>query len=128
MVTHDIAVIPGDGIGQEVMPAALRVLEALGARHDIAFAFTDLDWGCERQVREGRLMPEDGLDQLLERDAVFLGAVGDPGVPDEVTLWGLLIPIRRDVRPVRQPAPGAALPRRAHPAAAIRGASTRHRA
>jgi tartrate dehydrogenase/decarboxylase/D-malate dehydrogenase len=107
MVTHDIAVIPGDGIGQEVMPAALRVLEALGTRHDIAFAFTEMDWGCERQVREGRLMPEDGLDQLLERDAILLGAVGDPRVPDHLSLWGLLIPIRRtfdqyvNLRPVR---------------------------
>ena len=107
MVTHDIAVIPGDGIGQEVMPAALRVLEVLGGRHDIAFAFTELDWGCERQVREGRLMPEDGLDQLLERDAILLGAVGDPRVPDHLSLWGLLIPIRRtfdqyvNLRPVR---------------------------
>jgi tartrate dehydrogenase/decarboxylase/D-malate dehydrogenase len=107
MVTHDIAVIPGDGIGEEVMPAALRVLEALGTRHDIAFAFTEMDWGCERQVREGRLMPEDGLDQLLERDAILLGAVGDPRVPDHLSLWGLLIPIRRtfdqyvNLRPVR---------------------------
>ena len=64
MPAHDIAVIPGDGIGAEVMPAALRALEALGARHDIAFAFTELDWGCERHVRTGRLMPEDGLEQL----------------------------------------------------------------
>ena len=107
MATHDIAVIPGDGIGREVMPAALRALEALGTRHDIAFSFTELDWGCERHVREGRLMPEDGLDQLLERDAILLGAVGDPRVPDHLSLWGLLIPIRRtfdqyvNLRPVR---------------------------
>jgi tartrate dehydrogenase/decarboxylase / D-malate dehydrogenase len=107
MPTHDIAVIPGDGIGREVMPAALRTLEALGTRHDIAFSFTELDWGCERHVREGRLMPEDGLDQLLERDAILLGAVGDPRVPDHLSLWGLLIPIRRtfdqyvNLRPVR---------------------------
>jgi tartrate dehydrogenase/decarboxylase / D-malate dehydrogenase len=107
MPTHDIAVIPGDGIGREVMPAALRALEALGIRHDIAFTFTELDWGCERHVREGRLMPEDGLDQLLERDAILLGAVGDPRVPDHLSLWGLLIPIRRtfdqyvNLRPVR---------------------------
>jgi tartrate dehydrogenase/decarboxylase/D-malate dehydrogenase len=80
MPTHDIAVIPGDGIGREVMPAALRALEALGTRHDVAFSFTELDWGCERHVREGGLMPEDGLDQLLERDAILLGAVGDPRV------------------------------------------------
>jgi tartrate dehydrogenase/decarboxylase/D-malate dehydrogenase len=104
---HDIAVIPGDGIGNEVMPAALRVLEALGDRHDITFSFTDLDWGCERYAESGRLMPEDGLDQLRERDAILLGAVGDPRVPDHLSLWGLLIPIRRafdqyvNLRPVR---------------------------
>jgi tartrate dehydrogenase/decarboxylase/D-malate dehydrogenase len=107
MPTHDIAVIAGDGIGTEVMPAALRVLEALGARHDIAFDFTELDWGCERHVRTGSLMPEDGLDQLRGRDAILLGAVGDPRVPDHLSLWGLLIPIRRafdqyvNLRPVR---------------------------
>jgi tartrate dehydrogenase/decarboxylase/D-malate dehydrogenase len=107
MPTHDIAVIPGDGIGAEVMPAARRALEALGARHGISFAFTELDWGCERHVRTGALMPEDGLDQLRDRDAILLGAVGDPRVPDHLSLWGLLIPIRRtfdqyvNLRPVR---------------------------
>jgi tartrate dehydrogenase/decarboxylase/D-malate dehydrogenase len=107
MPTHDIAVIPGDGIGAEVMPAALRVLEALGARHDITFDFAELDWGCERHVRTGSLMPEDGLDQLRDRDAILLGAVGDPRVADHLSLWGLLIPIRRtfdqyvNLRPVR---------------------------
>jgi tartrate dehydrogenase/decarboxylase/D-malate dehydrogenase len=107
MPTHDIAVIPGDGIGTEVMPAALRVLEALGARHDITFSFTELDWGSDRYEATGRLMPEDGLDVLRERDAILLGAVGDPRVPDHLSLWGLLIPIRRafdqyvNLRPVR---------------------------
>ncbi len=107
MPRHDIAVIPGDGIGQEVMPAALRALEALGARHDITFVFTELDWGCERHVREGSLMPDDGLERLRGHDAILLGAVGDPRVPDHLSLWGLLIPIRRtfdqyvNLRPVR---------------------------
>jgi tartrate dehydrogenase/decarboxylase/D-malate dehydrogenase len=106
-IHHDIAVIPGDGIGDEVMPAALRVLEALGERHGISFAFTHFDWGCERYAENGRLMPEDGLDQLRGRDAILLGAVGDPRVPDHLSLWGLLIPIRRtfdqyvNLRPVR---------------------------
>ena len=122
MPAHDIAVIPGDGIGAEVMPAALRALEALGARHDIAFAFTELDWSCRRHVRTGRLMPEDGLEQLRGRDAILLGAVGDPRVPDHLSLWGLLIPIRRafrqyvNLRPIRVfevCGPRCATPRRA---------------
>jgi tartrate dehydrogenase/decarboxylase / D-malate dehydrogenase len=104
---HDIAVIAGDGIGTEVMPAALAALRALGARHDLDFSFTELDWGCERHVEQGAIMPEDGLEQLAEHDAILLGAVGDPRVPDHLSLWGLLIPIRRafdqyvNLRPVR---------------------------
>ncbi|MFC7328864.1 tartrate dehydrogenase [Marinactinospora rubrisoli] len=104
---HDIAVIPGDGIGTEVMPEALRVLEAVGARHDIRFGLRHFDWSCETYRRTGRMMPEDGIDRLREHDAILLGAVGAPGVPDHVSLWGLLIPIRREfdqyvnLRPVR---------------------------
>jgi 3-isopropylmalate dehydrogenase len=94
MPTHDIAVIPGDGIGAEVMPAARRALEALGARHGISFAFTELDWGCERHVRTGALMPEDGLDQLRDRDAILLGAVGDPRVRPGILERDLLLRIR----------------------------------
>ncbi|RCV47964.1 tartrate dehydrogenase [Marinitenerispora sediminis] len=104
---HDIAVIPGDGIGTEVMPEALRVLEAVGARHGIRFGLRHFDWSCETYKRTGRMMPEDGIDQLRDHDAILLGAVGAPGVPDHVSLWGLLIPIRREfdqyvnLRPVR---------------------------
>jgi len=93
--THSIAVIPGDGIGREVVPAAQRVLEEVGALHGFAFAWTELDWSCERYARAGDMMPPDGLGQLREHEQVFLGAVGFPGVPDHVSLWGLLIPIRR---------------------------------
>lgn len=106
-VVHDIAVIPGDGIGREVVPAAQRVLEAAGSAYGFGLAWHQVDWGCEYYTRTGRMMPEDGLDQIAERDAVFLGAVGYPGVPDHVSLWGLLIPIRRafrqcvNYRPVR---------------------------
>ncbi|GAA1500254.1 tartrate dehydrogenase [Streptomyces synnematoformans] len=107
MTTHRIAVIPGDGIGQEVTPAALEVLDAVGRRHDVTFAYTPLDWSCARYRREGAMMPEDGIERLRAHDAVFLGAVGAPGVPDHVSLWGLLIPVRRafrqyvNLRPVR---------------------------
>ncbi len=107
MSTHKIAVIAGDGIGKEVVPEGIRVLEAAGAKHDVSFDWTEFDWSCERYAREGALMPDDGLDQLRGFDAIFLGAVGFPGVPDHVSLWGLLIPIRRafeqyvNLRPVR---------------------------
>jgi tartrate dehydrogenase/decarboxylase/D-malate dehydrogenase len=107
MTTYRIASIPGDGIGREVTPAAYEVLEAVGRRHGVEFAFTEFDWSCERYLREGAMMPEDGLDRLRPHDAVFLGAVGAPGVPDHVSLWGLLIPIRRafrqyvNLRPIR---------------------------
>ena len=102
-----IAVIPGDGIGHEVVPEGIRVLEAAASRFDIPFKFETYDWGCERYHKTGAMMPEDGLDQLRDSDAIFLGAVGFPGVPDHVSLWGLLIPIRRqfqqyiNLRPVR---------------------------
>jgi tartrate dehydrogenase/decarboxylase / D-malate dehydrogenase len=104
---HDIAVIPGDGIGREVVPAAQRVLEHVAQRHGLAFRWHELDWGCERYLESGTMMPDDGLEQLRGHEAVFLGAVGAPGVPDHVSLWGLLIPIRRafeqyvNLRPIR---------------------------
>ncbi len=104
---HRIAVIPGDGIGKEVVPEGQRVLEAAARRFGFELAWSEFDWSCERFRKTGRMMPEDGLDQLRACDAIFLGAVGAPGVPDHVSLWGLLIPIRRtfrqyvNLRPVR---------------------------
>jgi tartrate dehydrogenase/decarboxylase/D-malate dehydrogenase len=104
---YKIAVVPGDGIGKEVVPEGLRVLEAAGRRFDISFSFTHYDWSCETYLTSGRMMPEDGIERLSGADAIFLGAVGFPGVPDHVSLWGLLIPIRRqfeqyvNLRPVR---------------------------
>jgi tartrate dehydrogenase/decarboxylase/D-malate dehydrogenase len=102
-----IAVIPGDGIGKEVVPEGQRVLEAAARRFGFELAWSEFDWSCERYAKTGRMMPEDGLEQLSPCDAIFLGAVGAPGVPDHVSLWGLLIPIRRtfrqyvNLRPVR---------------------------
>ena len=104
---HRIAVIPGDGIGKEVVPEGQRVLEAAGRRFGFELAWSEFDWSCERFTKTGRMMPEDGLEQLAACDAIFLGAVGAPGVPDHVSLCGLLIPIRRtfeqyvNLRPVR---------------------------
>ncbi|EPD69591.1 tartrate dehydrogenase [Streptomyces sp. HGB0020] len=107
MTHHRIALIPGDGIGTEVLPAARRVLDSVAGRHGIRFTYQSFDWSCERYVHEGAMMPEDGLEQLRGYDAILLGAVGYPGVPDHVSLWGLLIPIRRgfqqyvNLRPIR---------------------------
>ncbi|UCH74745.1 MAG: tartrate dehydrogenase [Rhodospirillales bacterium] len=107
MAKYRIAVIPGDGIGREVVPEGIDVLEAVGRKFDIEFAWDDFDWSCERYNSVGTMMPEDGLDQIRGHDAIYLGAVGFPGVPDHISLWGLLIPIRRmfqqyvNLRPVR---------------------------
>ena len=107
MAKHRIAVIPGDGIGNEVVPEGIRVLEAAGKRHGINFQWDQFPWSCAWYQKHGRMMPEDGLEQIRKHDAIFLGAVGFPGVPDHVSLWGLLIPIRREfrqyanIRPVR---------------------------
>ena len=104
---HRIAVIPGDGIGKEVVPEGQRVLEAAARRFGFSLEWTEFDWSCEVYARTGRMMPPDGLARLAEFEAIFLGAVGWPGVPDHVSLWGLLIPIRRtfrqyvNLRPVR---------------------------
>jgi len=104
---YTIAVIPGDGIGKEVVPEGIRVLERVASRFDLQFQWQEYDWSCEAYTKTGRMMPENGLDEISESDAIFLGAVGFPGVPDHVSLWGLLIPIRRsfrqyiNLRPVR---------------------------
>lgn len=94
--TYRIATLPGDGIGNEVVPAAIDVLDVLGELHGIRFDWRVQEWGCEYFLRTGRMMPEDALDQIADDDAIFLGAVGAPGVPDHESLWGMLIPIRRE--------------------------------
>jgi len=105
--SYDIAVVAGDGIGKEVVPEGMRVLEAAGRRFGFALRWHELDWSCERYAKLGAMMPADGLEQIKHMHAVFLGAVGYPGVPDHVSLWGLLIPLRRgfqqyvNLRPVR---------------------------
>ena len=104
---YRVAVIAGDGIGREVVPEGIAAMEAAAGRYGFQFEWREFDWSCETYAKTGRMMPEDGLDQLRPYDAVFLGAVGYPGVPDHVSLWGLLIPLRRsfqqyiNLRPVR---------------------------
>ena len=107
MKSYHIAVIAGDGIGREVMPEGLRVLETAGRMFDFTCTWEHFDWSCETYQQTGRMMPVDGLDRLRSFDAIFLGAVGYSGVPDHISLWGLLIPIRRafhqyvNLRPAR---------------------------
>jgi tartrate dehydrogenase/decarboxylase/D-malate dehydrogenase len=115
-----IAVIPGDGIGNEVVPVGLCVLQRVGSVFGIDYTFHHFDWSCELYTKTGRMMPEDGIARLRDHDAIFFGAAGFPGVPDHISLWGLLIPIRREfdqyvnLRPVRL-LPGIVAPVRAQP-------------
>src|SRR3954454_21554268 len=108
LTNYRIATIPGDGIGKEVVPEGIRVVEAAGRKFGLTFEWDAKDWSCEYYAQHGRMMPEDGLDQIKGHDAIFLGAVGFPSaVPDHISLWGLLIKIRREfqqyanIRPVR---------------------------
>src|SRR5215510_167717 len=107
MAQHRIAVIAGDGIGKEVVPAARIVLDAAAREHGCAFVWEEFEWGCDYHARTGRMMPEDGMARIAGHAAIFLGAIGWPTVPDHVSLWNLLIPIRRhfqqyvNLRPVR---------------------------
>jgi len=105
---YSIALIPGDGIGGEVIKEGKKVLDAL-CEFDggLIFDYCEFDWSCEYYLKYGRMMPDDGLDQLKGFDSIYLGAVGYPGVPDHISLWGLLLPIRRhfqqyiNLRPIK---------------------------
>ncbi|MFL1462422.1 tartrate dehydrogenase [Roseococcus sp. DSY-14] len=108
MRTHRIAAIPGDGIGNEVIPAGLEVLRAVQERQgDFTLDVTDLPWGSDFYRATGRMMPEDGLETLRGFDAIYFGAVGDPELPDALTLWGLRLRICQgfdqyaNIRPTR---------------------------
>jgi tartrate dehydrogenase/decarboxylase/D-malate dehydrogenase len=108
MKRFDIAVIPGDGIGREVVPAGCRVLDAVADVHGgFRLRYKSWPWSCAWYLRHGKMMPDDGLQRIGDSDAIYLGAVGFPGVADHISLWGLLIPIRRGfqqyacVRPVK---------------------------
>ncbi len=102
-----IAVIPGDGIGVPVIDQGIKVLERIGSKYGVSWEWDYFEWSCEHYNKKGRMMPENGLELIKNHDAIYLGAVGFPGVPDHVSLWGLLIPIRRVfqqyacIRPVR---------------------------
>jgi tartrate dehydrogenase/decarboxylase/D-malate dehydrogenase len=105
---HAVAVIPGDGIGAEVVPEGLRVLDAAASRFNFAFEWNQFDWSCDYYLTHGAMMPADWKDRIGRHEAIFFGAVGWPAkVPDHVSLWGMLLAIRREfdqyvnLRPVR---------------------------
>ena len=108
MKQYRVAVVAGDGIGPEVIAEGIKVLDAV-AELDGGFRFnwTEFPWGCEYYLAHGKMMDEDGIERLKAFDAVYLGAVGAPGVPDHISLWGLLLEIRKkfdqyiNLRPVK---------------------------
>lgn len=108
MRKYSIALIPGDGIGVDVIREGKKVLDTLcQLDEDLSIQYSQFDWSCEYYLKHGKMMPEDGLDKLKDFDSIYLGAVGYPGVPDHISLWGLLLPIRRqfqqyiNIRPVK---------------------------
>jgi tartrate dehydrogenase/decarboxylase/D-malate dehydrogenase len=92
---YSIAALPGDGIGKEVMPAAIEVVDLVAKFQGFTVDWTTYPWSCEYYHQHGVMMPPDGIELLGGHDAILLGAVGDPSLPDHLSLWGLLIPIRR---------------------------------
>jgi tartrate dehydrogenase/decarboxylase/D-malate dehydrogenase len=105
--TYKIAVIAGDGIGQEVLPAALAIIEAATRGSGVTLDATDLPWGCDYYLRHKKMMDEDGFERLAGFDAIYLGAIGSPAVPDHIAVWDLLLPLRQrfqqyvNLRPMR---------------------------
>ena len=102
-----MAVIPGDGIGREVIPAGLAAIDAAIRTSGIQLELTELPWGCDYYMNTGRMMDEDGLERLAAFDAIYFGAVGSPSVADHISLWQLILPIRQrfdqyvNLRPIR---------------------------
>lgn len=107
MKSLKIASIPGDGIGTEVLSVGTAIGDLVAKKHGFEIQWQEYDWSCETYLQTGKMMPDDGIERLKQHDAIYLGAVGWPSVPDHVSLWGLLLPIRREmdqfvnVRPVR---------------------------
>src|SRR5713226_5261049 len=105
--THRIAVIAGDGIGKEVIPAGLAAIEAATRGTGVALDLTDLPWGCDYYLQHGRMMDADGFERAATFDAIYLGAIGSPAVADHIAVWDLLLPLRQrfqqyvNLRPMR---------------------------
>jgi tartrate dehydrogenase/decarboxylase/D-malate dehydrogenase len=106
-ITHKIAVIAGDGIGKEVIPAGLAAIEKAARGSGVSLDLTDLPWGCDYYTRHKKMMDEDGFQRLAGFDAIYLGAIGSPSVPDHIAVWDLLLPLRQrfqqyvNLRPMR---------------------------
>ena len=98
MKTYRIAVIAGDGIGQEVIPAGIAVLKAVAAQGVFRCEFTEFPWGCDFYLRSGRMLEPDGLEQVRTFDAIYLGAIGDPRVADHISARDLILPLRQEFR------------------------------
>ncbi|MGM8364413.1 tartrate dehydrogenase [Virgibacillus sp. W0181] len=97
MKNYNIALIPGDGIGPEVVAEGVKVLKSIEKMDSrISFSFQDFPWGCEYYLEHGKMMDDDGIEKLKAFDAIYLGAVGYPGVPDHISLWDLLLRIRKE--------------------------------
>ena len=102
-----VAVIAGDGIGKEVIPAGIDVVKKAAAACGANVEFVEFPWGCDFYRKHGRMMDDDGFDRLREFDAIYLGAIGDPSVPDHISVWQLILPIRQrfdqyvNLRPMR---------------------------
>src|SRR5438128_3982655 len=105
--TYKIAVIAGDGIGKEVIPAGIAAIEAAIRGSGVSLSLTDLPWGCEFYLKHGRMLDEDGFERLAKFDAIYLGAIGAPTVPDHISAGDLLLPLRKhfnqyiNLRPMR---------------------------
>jgi tartrate dehydrogenase/decarboxylase/D-malate dehydrogenase len=106
-MAHKIAVIAGDGIGKEVIPAGIAAIEAAAKKSNVSVTFAELGWGCEYYLKTGRMMDEDGFEKAAKYDAIYLGAIGDPRVLDHIAVWELLLPLRQrfqqyvNLRPMR---------------------------
>jgi len=107
MNSFRIAVIAGDGIGREVIPAGLCAIEAAARGANVTLSFSEFPWGCDFYKKHGRMMDPDGFDRLAAFDAIYLGAICAPGVPDHVSVWELILPLRQrfdqyvNLRPMR---------------------------
>jgi tartrate dehydrogenase/decarboxylase / D-malate dehydrogenase len=106
-MAQQIAVISGDGIGKEVIPAGIAAIEAAARGSKASFTFTELGWGCDYYLKHGRMMDADGFEKAAAFDAIYLGAIGDPRVADHIAVWELLLPLRQrfqqyvNLRPMR---------------------------